>query len=89
MNRWPLRSTAPMALLLALGLVALIGAMVTPATTITETTPDFDPRSAGPAPAPIVTVTHEGTGLAVTLLVIAVAAVAGAITLGVLRRRAR
>ena len=88
MNRWLVRSTVPMALLIALGLVALIGTMVVPATTV-ETQYDTATTAGVPASAPAVTVDHQGTALAIVLLVVALGSFAGAIVLGVLRRRNR
>jgi hypothetical protein len=86
MNRWLVRSTVPMALLIALGLVALIGTMVAPATTV-ETQYDTVTTAGAPGPPPVVTVDHQGTALAIVLLVVALGSFAGAIVLGVLRRR--
>jgi multisubunit Na+/H+ antiporter MnhB subunit len=89
MNRWLVRSTVPMALLIALGLVALIGTMVVPATTV-ETQYDTTTTTAGAPGSPsIVTVDHQGTAVAIVLLVIALGSFAGAIVLAVLRRRNR
>jgi len=86
MNRWLVRSTVPMALLIALGLIALIGTMVVPATTV-ETQYDTVTTAGAPAASPVVTVNHQGTALATVLLLLALAAFAGAIVLAVLRRR--
>jgi len=86
MNRWLVRSTVPMALLIALGLVALIGTMVVPASTV-ETQYSTEATAGAPAPPPIVTVDHQGTALAIVLLLVALGSFAGAIVLGVLRRR--
>jgi hypothetical protein len=86
MNRWLIRSTVPMALLIALGLVALIGTMVVPATTV-ETQYPTAVTAGAPASSPAVTVDHQGTALAILLLVVALGSFAGAIVLGVLRRR--
>jgi len=88
MNRWLVRSTVPMALLIALGLVALIGTMVVPATTV-ESVYDTAATSGAPASPPVVTVDHQGTLLAIVLLVVALGSFAGAIVLAVLRRRSR
>jgi len=88
MNRWLVRSTVPMALLIALGLLALIGTMVVPTTTV-ETQYDSVTTIGGPDSAPVVTVDHQGTALAIVLLLIALGSFAGAIVLGVLRRRNR
>jgi len=70
MNRWLIRSTVPMALLIALGLLALIGTMVVPATTV-ETQYDSVTTVGAPASAPVVTVDHQGTALAIALLLVA------------------
>lgn len=86
MNRWLVRSTVPMALLIALGLIALIGTMVVPATTV-ETQYPTSVTAGAPATPPVVTVDHQGTALTIALLTIALASFAGAIVLGVLRRR--
>jgi multisubunit Na+/H+ antiporter MnhB subunit len=86
MNRWLVRSTVPLALLIAIGLVALIGTMVVPATTV-ETQYDTTTTAGVPGPPPVVTVDHQGTALAIVLLVVALGSFAGAIVLGVLRRR--
>lgn len=86
MNRWLVRSTIPMALLIALGLVALIGTMVVPATTV-ETQYPTTATAGMPGPAPVVTIDHQGTALAIGLLAVALGSFAGAIVLGVLRRR--
>ena len=88
MNRWLVRSTIPMALLTALGLVALIGTLVVPATTV-ETQYGTATTAGVPGSSPVVTVDHQGTALAIVLLVVAVGSLTGAITLGVLRRRHR
>jgi phosphate/sulfate permease len=86
MIRWLTRSTAPIALLIALGLVALAGTLVLPTST-TEVRTD---SSVVGAPA-ATTVTHDtqSTGIAVALLVVAVVAFTAAILLGVARRRIR
>jgi amino acid transporter len=86
MNRWLIRSTVPMALLIALGLAALIGTMVVPASTV-ETQYDTATTAGAPESSPVVTVDHQGTALAIILLVVALGSFAGAIVLGVLRRR--
>ena len=88
MNRWLVRSTVPMALLIALGLLALIGTMVVPATTV-QTQYDTTTTVGAPTSAPVVTVDHQGTALAIALLAIAVCSFAGATALGLLRRRNR
>lgn len=88
MNRWLVRSTVPMALLIALGLVALIGTMVVPATTV-ETQYDTVTTVGAPTSPPAVTVDHQGTALAIVLLLVALGSFAGAIVLGVVRRRNR
>jgi amino acid transporter len=88
MNRWLVRSTVPMALLIALGLVSLIATMVVPATTV-ETQYDTVTTVGAPASQPVVTVDHQGAALAIVLLVIASGSFAGAIVLGVLRRLRR
>ena len=86
MNRWLVRSTVPTALLIALGLVALIGTMVVPATTV-ETQYDTVTTVGAPGSAPVVTVDHQGTTLAIVLLMVALGSFAAAIVLAVLRRR--
>jgi len=86
MNRWLVRSTVPMALLIALGLVALIGTTVVPATTV-ETQYATSTTAGAPASSPTVTVDHQGTALAIVLLLVALGSFAGAIVLGVARRR--
>jgi hypothetical protein len=58
----------------------LVGALLVVLTGIT---------AAVPASAPAVTVDHQGTALAIVLLVVALGWFAGAIVLGVLRRRNR
>lgn len=88
MRRWLIRSTVPMALLIALGLVALIGTMLVPATTV-ETQYDSVVTVGVPSSPPVVTVDHQGTALAIALLVTALVSFAAAIVLGVLRRRNR
>jgi hypothetical protein len=86
MTRWLVRSTVPMALLIALGLVSLIGTMVVPATTV-ETRYDTAATAGVPGSPPVVTVDHQGAAPAIVLLAIALGSFAGAILLGVLRRR--
>jgi len=86
MKRWLVRSTIPMALLIALGLIALIGTMVVPATTV-ETQYDTVSTPGVPGSSPVVTVDHQGTGLALLLLVISLSSFGGVIVLTVLRRR--
>jgi hypothetical protein len=88
MNRWLVRSTVPMALLIVLGLVALIGTLVVPATTV-ETQYDTATTVGVPGSSPVTTVDHQGAALAILLLVVALGSFAGAIVLGVLRRRNR
>jgi hypothetical protein len=88
MNRWLVRSTIPMALLIALGLVALIGTLVVPATTV-ESQYSTATTAGVPGATPAVTVDHQGTALAILLLVVALGSFAGAVVLGVLRRRNR
>jgi hypothetical protein len=81
------RSTAPIALLCAVGLLALIGVLVVPATVEKTVYPDV--VADGPTAPPVTTVSHVNFELALALLVIAGAAFAGAIVLAVLRRRRR
>lgn len=84
MIRWLTRSTAPIALLIALGLVSLAGTLVLPTSTVEVRT---DSSVVG-APA-TQTVTHDtqSTGIAIALLVIAVVAFTAAVVLTVVRRR--
>jgi multisubunit Na+/H+ antiporter MnhB subunit len=88
MKHWLVRSTTATALLIALGLVALIGTMVVPTTTVETHYSDTAVAGAPEAP-PVVTVDHQGTALAIVLLVVALGAFAAAIVLGLLRRRSR
>ncbi|MCU7730506.1 hypothetical protein ODJ79_42895 [Actinoplanes sp. KI2] len=88
MKHWLVRSTIPTALLIALGLLALIGTMVIPTSTV-ETRYSDSAVAGAPQPPPVVTVDHQGTTLAVALLIVALAAFATAIALVVLRRRSR
>ena len=86
MNRWLVRSTIPMALLIVVGLIALIGTLVIPASTV-ETQYNTATTAGVPGSQPVVTVDHQGTALAIVLLVVALGSFAGAIMLGVMRRR--
>lgn len=88
MSRWLVRSSVPMALLIAVGLIALIGTLTIPTTTV-ESIGSSTTAAGVPDSPPVVTVDHQSAAIAIVLLVVAVASFGGAITLGVLRRRAR
>jgi hypothetical protein len=88
MKHWLVRSNTSIALLIALGLFALIGTMVVPTTTV-ETQYSDTAIAGAPQPPPVVTVDHEGAAVAIALLVVAVCAFGAAIALVMLRRRSR
>jgi hypothetical protein len=80
------RSTAPIAVLIAVGLVSLGGTMILPAGTTEVRT---DSTTIGQPAVEVTTVDHQLYGVAIALLVIAVAAFAGAAALTVIRARNR
>jgi hypothetical protein len=80
------RSSAPIAVLVAVGLISLGGTVVLPTSTVTTIA---DNTTIGQPQTQVTTVDNQYTAVAIALLVLAVAAFAGAAGLAVLRARAK
>jgi 1,4-dihydroxy-2-naphthoyl-CoA synthase len=80
------RSTAPIAVLVATGLVSLGGTVLLPTSTVTTVAEN---TKIGQPQTQVTTVDNQYAAVAIALLVLAVAAFAGAAALAVLRARAK